>query len=64
MTYYGGKELAAAFRTVRANTIKTAEEIPESKYDFRAAPDCRNFQPSPQRESDFAGSPESCVVPT
>jgi len=42
MTYYGGKELAAAFRTVRANTIKTAEEIPESKYDFRAAPDCRS----------------------
>jgi uncharacterized damage-inducible protein DinB len=41
MTYYGGKELAAAFRTVRANTIKTAEDIPESKYDFRAAPDSR-----------------------
>ena len=28
MTYYGGKELAAAFRTVRNNTIKIAEEIP------------------------------------
>lgn len=42
MTYYGGKELAAAFRTVRNNTIKIAEEIPENKYDFRAAPDTRS----------------------
>src|ERR1035438_10467003 len=29
MTYYGPKELAVAFRTVRNNTIKIAEEIPE-----------------------------------
>jgi len=42
MTYYGGKELAAAFRTVRNNTIKIAEEIPENKYDFRASPDTRS----------------------
>jgi uncharacterized damage-inducible protein DinB len=41
MTYYSGKELAAAFRTVRDNTIKIAEEIPENKYDFRATPDTR-----------------------
>src|ERR1051325_6943380 len=41
MTYYGGKELAAAFRTVRNNTIKMAEEIPESKYDVSAAPETR-----------------------
>lgn len=41
MTYYGGKELAASFRLVRGNTIKIAEEIPEDKYGFRAAPDCR-----------------------
>jgi uncharacterized damage-inducible protein DinB len=41
MTYYGGKELAASFRTVRNNTIKIAEEIPENKYEFRAAPDTR-----------------------
>lgn len=41
MTYYGTKELAAAFRTVRANTIQTAQDIPEDKYGFRAAPDCR-----------------------
>ena len=43
MTYYGGKELAASFRTVRGNTMKIAEEIPENKYDFRAAPDCRTI---------------------
>jgi uncharacterized damage-inducible protein DinB len=42
MTYYGGKELAAAFRTVRNNTIKIAEEIPEAQYDFRAAPGIRS----------------------
>ena len=41
MTYYGAKELAAAFRTVRNNTIQIAEEIPENKYDFRPAGDCR-----------------------
>jgi uncharacterized damage-inducible protein DinB len=41
MTYYSGKELAAAFRTVRSNTIKIAEEIPENKYEFRASPDTR-----------------------
>jgi len=44
MTYYGGKDLAAAFRTVRENTIKIAEEIPENKYDFKPAPDCRSVR--------------------
>ncbi len=44
MTYYGGKDLAAAFRTVRDNTIKIAEEIPENKYDFKPAPDCRSVR--------------------
>ena len=43
MTYYGGKELAASFRTVRGNSIQIAEDIPESQYDFRAAPDCRSI---------------------
>ena len=42
MTYYGGKEMAASFRTVRNNTIKIAEEIPENKYDFQPAPDTRS----------------------
>jgi uncharacterized damage-inducible protein DinB len=44
MTYYGSKELAAAFRTVRDNTIQIAEDIPESKYDFRPAPDTRTVR--------------------
>ena len=44
MVYYGGKEMAAAFRTVRNNTIKIAEEIPESKFDFRFTPDTRSVQ--------------------
>ena len=39
MTYYGGKELAAAFRTVRNNTIQIAEDIPESQYGFKPSPD-------------------------
>ncbi|HYB94718.1 MAG TPA: DinB family protein [Vicinamibacterales bacterium] len=39
MTYYGAKELAESFRTVRRNTIQVAEDIPEDKYGFRAAPD-------------------------
>jgi uncharacterized damage-inducible protein DinB len=39
MTYYGGKELAAAFRTVRSNTIQIAEDIPEGQFDFKPAPD-------------------------
>src|SRR5437867_908927 len=42
MTYYGGKELAASFRTVRSNTLTIAEEIPENKYDFRPAPESRS----------------------
>jgi uncharacterized damage-inducible protein DinB len=42
MTYYGCKELAASFRTVRNNTIKIAEEIPEDKYDFRPTPESRS----------------------
>lgn len=44
MTKYGGKELAAAFRTVRKNTIKIANDIPEEKYDFKAAPDTRSVR--------------------
>jgi uncharacterized damage-inducible protein DinB len=41
MTYYGAKELAASFRTVRGNTIKVAEDIPEDKYGFSPAPGAR-----------------------
>lgn len=43
MNHYGGKELAASFRTVRKNTIQIAEDIPEDKYAFRATPDTRTL---------------------
>ena len=42
MAGYGAVELAAAFRTVRKNTVQVAEDIPESKYDFVAAPGTRS----------------------
>ncbi|HET7840255.1 MAG TPA: DinB family protein [Terriglobia bacterium] len=42
MTYYGAKELARSYRTVRNNTVKIAEEIPEDKYSFRPAEGCRS----------------------
>jgi len=41
MNYYSAKDMAAAFRTVRNNTIKIAEEIPEDKYGFQAASESR-----------------------
>ena len=44
MNYYGAKELAESFRTVRKNTIQIAEEIPEDKYSFKAANDIRSVE--------------------
>jgi uncharacterized damage-inducible protein DinB len=44
MTYYGTKELAESFRTVRNNTIQVAEEIPENKYSFSVADGTRNVE--------------------
>ena len=41
MNYYGSKELAASFRTVRNNTIAVAQDIPEDKYSFQPAPGAR-----------------------
>jgi hypothetical protein len=41
MNYYGAKELADSLRTVRKNTLIIAEEIPEDRYGFRAAPETR-----------------------
>jgi len=43
MSFYGGPQLAASFRQVRANTIQAAQEIPEDKYGFRATPDTRTI---------------------
>ena len=44
MNCYGGKDLARAYRTVRDNTLKIAEEIPEAKYDFSPAPGVRTVR--------------------
>jgi uncharacterized damage-inducible protein DinB len=41
LNYYGAKELAESFRTVRRNTITIAQELPEEKYAFRPAPGTR-----------------------
>src|SRR5215813_6361852 len=43
MTYYGGKELAEAFRRVRKNTIQIAEDIPEDKYGFKPSAESRSI---------------------
>jgi uncharacterized damage-inducible protein DinB len=42
MTYYGGKELAAGFRTVRRNTMQIAQDIPEDQYGFRPSAESRS----------------------
>jgi uncharacterized damage-inducible protein DinB len=42
VNYYGAKDMAASFRTVRKNTITIAQEIPEDKYSFRPAADSRS----------------------
>ena len=39
MNYYGAKDMAESWRTVRKNTIQVAEDIPEDKYGFKAAGD-------------------------
>jgi uncharacterized damage-inducible protein DinB len=40
MSYYGAKDMANSFRTVRRNTIQTAQDIPEDKYGFAVADGC------------------------
>jgi uncharacterized damage-inducible protein DinB len=42
MNYYGAKDLAESFRTVRKNTTTIAQEIGEEHYGFRATPDTRS----------------------
>jgi uncharacterized damage-inducible protein DinB len=42
MTYYGARQMADSFRTVRKNTIALAEDIPAEQYDFKAAPGVRS----------------------
>jgi hypothetical protein len=40
MMCYGAKDLARAYRTVRENTIKIAEEIPDRSSISRRRPVC------------------------
>jgi uncharacterized damage-inducible protein DinB len=42
MSIYGVRQLAASMRAVRQNTILIADDIPESKYAFRATPETRS----------------------
>jgi uncharacterized damage-inducible protein DinB len=42
MNYYASKQLADSFRTVRKNTLTIAQDLPQEKYAFRAAPDTRS----------------------
>jgi uncharacterized damage-inducible protein DinB len=42
MNIYGGKQMAASFRTVRKNTLIIAEEIGEEHYGFRPFPASRS----------------------
>jgi uncharacterized damage-inducible protein DinB len=44
VNYYGGKELAESFRTVRKNTLAIAQDIPEDKYDFKPMPETRSVR--------------------
>jgi uncharacterized damage-inducible protein DinB len=44
MTYYGARELAESFRTVRRNTIQIAEDIPDDQYSFCPAKDVRTVE--------------------
>jgi uncharacterized damage-inducible protein DinB len=41
MNWYGGRNMAESFRTVRRNTLKIAEEIPEDQYGFKPTADTR-----------------------
>ena len=43
MNYYGATNLADSFRTVRKNTIQTAEDIPEEQFGFNPAEGTRSI---------------------
>lgn len=42
MAFYSARDLAESLRTVRKNTIRVAEDIPESQYGFRPTPETRS----------------------
>lgn len=43
MMTYSGHDLARSFRTVRKNTLHIANDIPDDKWTFRAAPNTRSI---------------------
>jgi uncharacterized damage-inducible protein DinB len=42
MSLYGVRQLTDSFRTVRTNTIRIAEDIPEAEYQYRPTPASRS----------------------
>lgn len=44
MIPYGAKQMAAAFRTVRNNTVQIAQDIPEDRYGWAPAAGVRTIQ--------------------
>ena len=42
MSLYGVPQLTASFRTVRVNTNRVAEDIPETGYSYRPSPASRS----------------------
>jgi uncharacterized damage-inducible protein DinB len=42
MTYYAGADLARGFRIVRKNTLRIANDIPDTQFGFRATKDTRS----------------------
>lgn len=42
MSLYGTRQLADSIRVVRSNTVRIAEDIPESRYEFRPTPESRS----------------------
>src|SRR6185295_3231918 len=42
MTLYGPRKLVDSMRTVRKNTIRIAEDIPEREYGYRPTPESRS----------------------
>jgi uncharacterized damage-inducible protein DinB len=63
MNCYGSKDLARAFRTVRENTIKIAEEIPEDKYGFRPADGTRTVAETLAHLATATGWPQALHGP-
>jgi uncharacterized damage-inducible protein DinB len=63
MQAYGSADLARAFRTVRTNTIKIAEEIPEDKYDFRPAEGTRTVAETLAHIATSTGWPQALHGP-